>query len=340
MRKKTVHIITILFLFTMFSVNSQKCLCQDRQKDTLKKEQEISDKTKKKEITEIVLSGVSKNTEEFFITEPIKIIELQVQYLEISPTNTVPIGEIIKIKTESGFFVAYQISTNSFPEKSIDIKLTPFIVEEKGIEIKINVSHEGKTLKEETVFTRNFESLVVELMEKKDEYKKLANKITPVIHVIEPPIMFPRHIESVEMKNFILFVEIQEKTNTIFANQSLRAGTSDGQIFMWFFLKGLGVYVLSFEPFKGAQPIGAASDNIIRIKHDEIYLEWISRKPILPEGKWLVWVRSNSRFDPDNVIADTLVAKLRKGIKDSLKRSSNFFSGIATDDIVLKRFFK
>ena len=319
MRKKTVHIITILFLFSMFSVEAQKCFSQKQQK-LEKVELNSSDKTKQDEIEGIVLSGVSTNIEEFFITEPIKIIEFQVQQLEISPTNTVPIGEIIKIKTKSGFFIAYRISTNSFLEKSIDVKLTPFIVEEKGIEIKINVSHEGKTLKEETVFTRNFESLVVELMEKKDEYKKLANKITPVIHVIEPPIMFPRHIDRIEMKNYILFVETQGKTNTIFSNRSLSAETSDGQIFMHFFQRGMGVFVVSFDPFKGAQPNGVASDNIIRIKHDNIYLEWISRKPILPEGKWLVWVRNNSQYDPGD--------------------NANFFSGIATSDIVLNRFFK
>ncbi|MFC2167332.1 hypothetical protein ACFLQZ_05145, partial [Acidobacteriota bacterium] len=316
---KTVHIITILFLSTMFSVDAQKCFSQ-KQQPSEKVERNSSDKTKQDEIEGIVLSGVSTNIEEFFITEPIKILEFQIQNLEISATNTIPIGETIKIKTKSGFFIGYQISTNSFFEKSIDVKLTPFIVEDKGIEIKINVSHEGKTLKEETVFTRNFESLVVELMEKDDEYKKLANKITPVIHVIKPPVMFPWHIERVEMKNYILFVETQGKTNTTFSNRSLSAETSDGQIFMHFFQRGMGVFVVSFAPFEGAQPNGVVSDNIIRIKQDNIYLEWISRKPILPEGKWLVWVRSNSQYDPGG--------------------NTKFSSGIATSDIVLRRFFK
>ncbi len=143
-----------------------------------------------------------------------------------------------------------------------------------------------------------------------------------------------------EMKKHILFVKIKEKTNTHFYNQSLKAGTSDGQIFMYFFQEGIGVYVLSFEPFKGAQSIGVASDNIIRIKHNDIYLEWISRKTILPEGKWLVWVRNNPNFDP-NIKAkeDTLQDKLKKAIRSSIE-GMNFFSGISTGDIVLKRFFK
>lgn len=323
MRKNITFAYTILFTFTFFFLNPPKCISLIQQKE---------------EVAGKVLSGISTNIEEFFITEPIKIIEFQIQQLEISATNTIPIGETIKIKTKSGFFIAYQISTDSFIEKSVDIKLTPKIVEDKGIEIKIKVSHKGKVLREETVFTRNFESIFVELMEKDDEYKKLANKITPLIHVIEPPIKFPRHINRIEMANHILYVKILEKTNIISSNRSLSAETSDGQIFMYFFQRGLGVYLLSFAPFKGAQPIGVVSDNIIRIKHNDIYLEWISRKPILPEGKWLVWVRINPQYDPYDDKNETLEDKLRRGIETYLRFP--YLSGIATDDIFLKRFFK
>ncbi|MFC2161857.1 hypothetical protein ACFLRX_09430 [Acidobacteriota bacterium] len=339
MRKNIVHIITILFIFAAFPVNLQTGLSQNQQKEAEKKEQNPSQKTKIEGMSGIVRTHVSYNIEDFFTKEPIKIIEFQIQHLEISATNTVPIGEITKIKTGSGSLVAYHISTNSFLKNGIDVKLTPFIVEDRGIEININISNKGKTLKEETVFTRNFESVVVELLEKEGEYKKLANKITPLIHVIEPPIMFPRHIDKIEMDNHILLVKTQEKTNTIHSNRSLSAETSDGQIFMWFFLKGLGAYVLSFEPFEGAHPIGVVSDNIIRIKHNEIYLEWISRKPILPEGKWFVWVRNDPQYVPDYVEDESQDSQLRKEMYDYLV-SSNYTSGIATDDFILRWFFE
>jgi hypothetical protein len=47
--------------------------------------------------------------------------------------------------------------------------LTPLIIENKGIELKINIFHGGTVIKEEKVFTKNLEPIIVELLENKEE---------------------------------------------------------------------------------------------------------------------------------------------------------------------------
>lgn len=357
--KKLFSLLTAFLLITFISGYSNLTFCQEKEKEKAKKEVKVKKKGVEGGVTGGVKAGVSGGVkggvrggvaggieggvqggvqggviggcsriiDEDFIKEPIKIIALKVEHLEIRPTETVPLKGGIEIKTESGLEVKYVYGAISFP--TVELEITPVIIEKKGIEIKIKVSQEGIVIKEETVFTRNYEPFIIELMEKKEKNIKLANKITPLIYTIEPAKMYPEPIKEIKMVNNIIFMN----NELISRGGNLQARSKESKsIFLYFFIKEKGIFLLTFKPFKGAQPIGVVRDNIIKIKHNKDYFEWISMKPVLPEGKWLVWVRNNPEYDP---------AKDESTLGKAFSRKEGkFFSGIGTGEDFWKRFFK
>jgi len=272
-----------------------------------------------------VIGGVSKIVDEDFIKEPKKIIELRIEHLEIHPTDTIHLNDGVKIKTESGSRVKYSYSSEYIPR--IEIELTPTIIEKKGIEFRIKIFHGERIIKEETVFTRNYEPIIVELMEDEKKKIKLSDKITPMIQTIEPAKAYPGKISELKMVNHMLLMN-----NELLTRGGLRAINEENRpIFLFFYIKEKGVYVLSFKPFDGAEPLGVVRNKTIKIKHDEDYFEWVSQESILPEGKWLVWVRINPEYNPPQDKFDK--------IQIPQKERWSFF-GIGTGENILERFFK
>jgi len=274
---------------------------------------------------------VSRIPDEDFIEAPMKVIELRVEHLEIHPTETVPLDGGVRIRTGSGFPINYIYrSTDTY---LVELELTPIIIEKKGIEIEVKIFQNEKIIKKETVFTRNLESFIVELLENEDGTIKYVDKITPFITIIEPAKKYLWPISHIEMKKAMLLIRKDGGYNIIDQNVSLAAVNTEGHApFLYFYIKGKGIYVLSFRPFNGAEPTGVLRDNIIKIKHKGDYFEWIARDSILPEGKWLVWVRNNPEYDPakDMLMQDLTYSVLAK----------ETFMGIASGEFILKRFFR
>ncbi len=307
-----------------------------------------------------VIGGVLKSVEEDFIKEPKKIIELWIEHIEIRPTETIFLKGKSRLKTESGIAVTYEVSSSLFPFKGIEVELLPVIIEEegvkvqmklskerkikrtideqKGIDLKIKLSQEGKIIKEETVFTRNLEPVIVEIFEKKDEYLKLAEKITPLVQVINPPVTYGEPIRKIEMINHLLLMNGELVMGGKGNYLSGEASSEDRFLILYYYLKDKGIYVLSFKPFEGAEPLGVVRDNVIKIKHNDDYFEWISMKPILPEGKWQVWIRNNPDYDPEKAANERGVDKKRLLF---FEKGRNW-AGIAVgeESRLLKDFFK
>ncbi len=164
-------------------------------------------------------------------------------------------------------------------------------------------------------------------MEDEKKEIKLSDKITPMIQTIEPAKAYPGKIRELKMVNHMLLMN-----NELLTRGGLRAVNEENQpVFLFFYIKEKGVYVLSFKPFDGAESLGVVRDKTIKIKHDEDYFEWISQESILPEGKWIVWVRNNPEYDPTQDKFDK--------IQIPQKERWSFF-GIATGEKILGRFFK
>jgi hypothetical protein len=209
------------------------------------------------------------------------------------------------------------------------LEITPFLVEEKGIDLKIAVVQSGRIVKEETVRARNFEPVVVELLENKEAGVKLADRITPLIQSVLPISEYPGVVEKLEIVNNVLIMNDTMVINGTRGSLLTAVGCSkDNPWYLFFWTKGKGVYVLSFWPFEGAEPIGVVSSNAIRIRHQGDQFAWISMSPILPEGKWRVWVRNNPSYDP-----------LKEKIKKFYEKENAAFSGVTRGPEAFKRFF-
>jgi hypothetical protein len=316
-------------------------VCQEKQEVKKKKEQAKEKDSKAKGIVGEVTGGVQggviggvilKPIDTDFLLEPKKIIELKIEHLEIRPSVTIPLKGMIKLKTESGSSVKYEISSPSLSLKNLELQLKPVIVDPKGIMMNIQISQAAKILHQQSVLTGNLQPVIVELLKNKDRSIKLADKITPIIQLIMPPMAYPHLIHEIKMVKHILFMneEFISRSGTATAS----AESDDSQIFLYFWIKDKGLFLLSFKAFDKAQPIGVVKNNIIKIKHGEDYFEWISMDPILPVGEWSatqgkfrVWVRHNPDYDPKSILSD---------------EESNYESGIASGNIktVLQRFFK
>jgi hypothetical protein len=265
--------------------------------------------------------------DEDFFMDLKEIVEFTIEQLIIRPNETISLKGKVTLKTETGLPVEYDISNLPGASEIIKVRLTPIIIERSGIRIKIELSQKGKITKSEEFLTRNLESFVVELLENRNKYEKLAAKITPLIKIIEPAKMYPEPIYSLRLDKYRLY-----KNNTLLLKGSLGVSNENGRsIFLFFFLKEKGIYVISFKPFDGSKPSGVVEDNIIKFKLDNDYFEWLARDSILPEGKWLVWVRNN----PDYKMSKEEMEKDSKSKKE-LKQ----FVGAATDEKFIKTFFK
>lgn len=273
-----------------------------------------------------VLEGISIQEDVDFIKKQKKIIELRIEHLEIRATETIPLGDVVKIEVENGTKVKCVHSSTSLP--LIEIELTPTIIEKKGIEILIKIFHERKVIKEETIVTKNLEPFIVELLKKKDGDVRIVDKVIPFITLIEPAKMYPEPILMIKMDDYRLL--LNDRLIMKGGQRAINVGSE--QIFLFFYINEKGIFVLSFKPFEGAEPHGIVRDNIIKIKHNKDYFEWISKEPILPEGKWLVWVKNNPKY---SLIQDDWL-KYRPFTAEEPEN----FAGIATGEKILKRFFK
>lgn len=357
MRKKVRSLFTIVFLSTLLFINPNISLCQ-------KKEEEKSGKSKKAEeyyrrdgtfeafrgVTDVIIDGLISGIEEVtqggipypiyrgylesdeedFIKKPKKIIEFYIDHLLIKPTETILYETSTKIKTDIGKTVSYSYSIDADDKAKIKIELTALIIENKGIEIKIKIFQGRKIIKEEIVFTKNLEPIVVELLENKDKQEKFADKIVPLIRTINPAIRYPYVIEELKFLNYMLFMNRElVKRRTTYEDLTVPGGSKDKPIFVGFFIEGKGMYVMSFSPFEGAEPIGVARDNIMKFKDKGDLFEFVSLRPIMPEGKWLVWVRINPFYDAvnDPVISEDHREHLKSRYQKDNPYVSFWFSG-------------
>lgn len=289
--------------------------------------------------------GIFESDEDDFIKEPKKIIEFYIDHLLITVTETILYETPTKIKTDNGKTIGYSYLIGSDGKTEIKLELTPLVIESKGIEIKIKVFHGGKVIKEEKLFTKNLEPIVVELLENKDKQEKFADKIIPLIRTINPAVRYPYVIKELKFLNYMLFMNRELVRRTTRMDLTVPGGSKDNPIFVGFFIEGKGMHVMSLSPFEGAEPIGVARDNVMKFKHKGDLFEFVSLRPIMPEGKWLVWVRVNPFYDlvNDSLISEELSEKLklkrRENLKLRLQESEPYVSFWFSGGEILKRVF-
>lgn len=306
MNKVALRLAVSVFLIALMLFNSNKSLCQEK---ILYQEK----------------GGAIELVDEDLIKEPVKIIEFYIDHLLIKPTETIFSQESTKIKTRDGQPTSYSYVIGSAQKASIQIKLTPFIEEQVGIKIKIEVMLEDKILKEEIISTKNLEPVIVELLEHKEKDEKYADRITPLIRTIEPPKEYPDVIEELKFEDN-MFLLNQEVISRNSGTLTVPGGTIDKPIFIGIFVRGKGMFVMSLNPFEGAEPIGVAKENIMKFKYNDDLIEFISIKPFIKKGKWTVWVRMNPSYDPAMDIPEEVAGTIRETLKKPKKYSFWFGS--------------
>ena len=278
-----------------------------------------------------------------FILEPLKVIQLKIEHLEILPTETIALDVLpVNIETVSGRPVKVAISIRK-NEKSqvklakklvyVNVILKPHIIEGKGIDMDVDIERDGIKIKADTLTLRNLNPVLVELFENKDVSIKIAEKITPLIIIIIPPGKYSGPIETVEMVDSILLMNGQMLSK----GSGLRT-TNPGEspIFLFFYTSGKGIFVLSFGPFAGAEPLGVVNGSVIKVKHGGDLFEWISMRPILPGGKWRVWVRNNPDYHPTR---DPRLKHLYGTDAVMFDEKNKAWIGIGSGEQIIEQFF-
>jgi len=262
----------------------------------------------------------SSYQEDDFLVEPKIYINLQVDILEIKPSKTILLGSP-KIRIEDGQTGALRQGTLA---SSIAISFVPTIIEGKGIEFKIEFikTPEMTEKREEKIFLKNAESAVLELLENKAKESKLAIRMTPLIEVVNAAKSYPRPITELRLTDSFLLLN----EDRLIAQGSLEA-TSDKDDIYLFFSSEKGLFVLSFKPFEGAEAKGVAYGRILKIKLGDDEFEWMCRESILPDGRWLVWVRHNPSIQKISIEKGTGII------------GKNGLMGIGTGKDSWKRFF-
>lgn len=275
-----------------------------------------------------------------FIKVPQNIIQFRIFHVLIKPTETILFDRTTRVKTAPGKSAEYSLLMPFANKDYYKIKLTPDVVGEKGIDLKIEISNNERIIKEEKVFTRNFGTLVIELFENVLDHTKYAEQIETYIQTLEPAKLYPGSMPPLILKAYRLYMNdklISERR--IEGDHNLLAVSAK---YIGIFVPKKGAYILSFSPFKGAEPIGVANYNIIKFKQGVDYFEFLSMRQIIPDGKWLVWVRQNQGYDPtrnfrlpENISEDVHITA-----KSDLQRySADVIFWFASDEKILEMVF-
>jgi hypothetical protein len=247
-------------------------------------------------------------------------INLKMEFIEIRPSETKLISSPV-VNTENGQAVTFLQGSVG---KSFSIEVTPTIVKNQGIELKVKFikKPEMKEYKEKTVLAGNSQPVVIELLEKIEEKSKLAVKITPFVDIKAEAKEYPGPVKELQFVRSFLVLN----SDKLIAKGGLSIKNSDGEVLPYFFVQGKGIYVLSFQPFEGAKPQGLVKGKLMRIKLAEDEFDWYSQEPILPEGLWYVWIRHNPNIQASEVKKTYMVLETKNGFagllfgKDSWKK--------------------
>jgi hypothetical protein len=267
------------------------------------------------------------------LLEPQTMITLNLALMEIKKTSTETLAtSVIKVRNgyPGSFIMAKSIAhigeKISITPPAQQMTITPHIIEGKHIELRMKYLFEPqmKTWGDAVFQVSNSETVLLPLFINQAENSKLSIKLTPLIETNGPLSVFPGPLLSLRLIGSVLLMN----NEVLLANGTLTAESDKNDIDLFFFANGKGLYALSFKPIEGGEIRGVASGNVIRMKCGEDYFEWICREPILPEGKWPVWIRHNPRFDPSIASRSGTLAPTKYG-----------FAGIATSWEQLKKYF-
>jgi len=280
--------IVIMVLIAVASVRSQDTDGGKRQAawsiSTAFIPESVKDQDKTRASTIVRFQPSGEETDDEFIVEPRTYIRLRVDILEIEPSETHSIASpSIRIQNQKSAEI-----TMGSPEESLSIQITPIIKEKKGIELEFAFQKkpEMKDKRLEKAFALNGESVVIELFENKNRNSKISLKVTPLIEVIKPMKEYPGAVHELHLDDSYLL----KNDDKLIAHGNLSATTSDdGEICLWF-ADDEGLFVLGFRRFDGAEPSGFVRGTEIKIKFGDVHYKWVNRNPLLPEGKWIVWV--------------------------------------------------
>jgi hypothetical protein len=237
--------------------------------------------------------------------EPNRIIEFRIEHLLINPSDTRTLQGAFSQKTEDGRTLRYSyVARLAGPEKKrrIEVDITPRILASKGIELSVKILVDGETLKEDKVITSNGEPIIVELLENSEQKAKLADRIVPFILGVERIQIYPKILKELHFKDYKLLMNNEPLFQAEEMNLYVPAKSEKVPIFIAFYIPKKGIFVLSFSPFEEALPIGVAEDDSIKFIYKGDRYEFGSVLPILPMGRWCVWVRNNPAYLPENDI--------------------------------------
>jgi len=250
-----------------------------------------------------VIQQEGRQQDDDFLVEPKTYINIGIELLEITPSATTKISSA-RLRTENGKPSNYRQGNR---DGSLSIRLVPSIIDSKGIELKYDFKKvpEMKEPRQGKILLQNTYSAILELFENKARQSKIAVKITPFVEVVELAKLFPREISEIQLKDSFLI----QNEDKLIAKGGLSAVTHSDDIFLFFTSEGKGLFLLFFRPTEGAKPMGVVNGNILRIKIGEDTFEWQGRDPILPYGKWLVWVRNIPGVSKLTVTGNAIIGK-------------------------------
>jgi hypothetical protein len=268
--------------------------------------------------------SIASDLDEDLSLEPKTDIRLKIEILEIKPSETKAISKP-EGRVPNG--ESFEISMGSAKTPSFYLSITPSVVENKGVELKIKckIEPEMKEPLTRTILVENSQRAVIDLFENKSADSKLAVSITPLIEIKAVAREYPGTVNELQFVKS--FLTINEDELVARGGLSVKNATED--VFPYIFVQGKGIYILSFKPFDGAEPKGIVKGDILKIKIGEDEFDWLSQGPILPmEGPWIVWVRHNPHFQSTGFAKEFLYLETKNG-----------FVGIGLDKDYWKRFF-
>jgi hypothetical protein len=223
--------------------------------------------------------------------EPILTLQWKSELVEILPGGIRYLGQS---SGYSGMRVGAEgrgaLSIEGTGRVQISTKLLQLDKNGLTLDVTITESKSGKILTSRTLSLNNYQEAIIELATSESGNSRIAIRLLPTIVVKEAVLDYPVLVREFGTEEGLLILNNKE----VLARPSGKSGIDDlqGNTIQFFSIQSsrTGNILISYRPFPGASVFGYFEDRKLVFEWNGDIYEWISLKPILPEGRWAAYV--------------------------------------------------
>ena len=222
-----------------------------------------------------------------FSLEPVSFVNAEWDLLEIRPTETIEHGTITSSSLRDGSHFGGEVKLSETEGFKCSGTMR---VQDDGFAFDTKIEDaKGKLVVHRTIVVSNYKSALLEVMEDPATGTRLAVRLTAKAETIPPFEPYPDPLTYLAVDKAIMIMN----EDTVIAVRVSLGGNMDSPCLVAY-TPDRGAYLVSPRPFAGAEIVGGVDAESLRFRLGGDQFELWTAKPVLREGRWLLWGKKMS----------------------------------------------